>query len=60
MYIPDEYLDGKEFLVMRTCHGIGDWVLSSIKCQSDLKQRYPNCKVYIPWCCVEKVYLDNY
>ncbi len=47
MYIPDEYLDGKEFLVMRTCHGIGDWVLLSGMPRL-LKQRYPNCKVYIP------------
>ena len=29
MYIPDEYLDAQKFMVMRTCHGIGDWVLLS-------------------------------
>ena len=24
-YIPDEYLENQEFVVMRTCHGVGDW-----------------------------------
>ena len=28
-YLPDEYLDKGKFLVMRTCHGLGDWVLLS-------------------------------
>ena len=27
--IPDEYLDNQEFIIMRTCHGIGDWGLLS-------------------------------
>ena len=27
--IPDEYLENQEFIVMRTCHGIGDWCLTS-------------------------------
>tara|TARA_B100001094_G_C18189640_1_gene806208 strand:+ start:234 stop:1178 length:945 start_codon:yes stop_codon:yes gene_type:complete len=46
-YIPDEYLDDGEFVVMRTCHGIGDWcIISSIP--RLLKEKYPNCKVYIP------------
>lgn len=47
MYIPDEYLNSHEFLVMRTCHGIGDWcIISGIP--RLLKEKYPNCKVYIP------------
>lgn len=47
MYIPDEYLDNQEFLVMRTCHGIGDWcIISGIP--RLLKEKYPNCKVYVP------------
>tara|TARA_Y100000310_G_scaffold231004_1_gene233527 strand:+ start:723 stop:1655 length:933 start_codon:yes stop_codon:yes gene_type:complete len=46
-YIPDEYLDNLEFVVMRTCHGIGDWVLLSSMPRL-LKQKYPHCKVYIP------------
>lgn len=47
MYIPDEYLENKEFVVMRTCHGIGDWVLLSAMPRI-LKQKYPDCKVYVP------------
>ena len=47
MFIPDEYLERKEFVVMRTCHGIGDWcVISGLP--RLLKEKYPECKVYIP------------
>ena len=46
-YVPDAYLDKSEFVVMRTCHGIGDWVLLSSMPRL-LKQKYPHCKVYIP------------
>ena len=45
--IPDEYLDNQEFVIMRTCHGIGDWGLLSAMPRL-LKKKYPNCKVYIP------------
>ena len=45
--IPDEYLDNQEFIIMRTCHGIGDWGLLSAMPRL-LKEKYPNCKVYIP------------
>ena len=45
--IPDEYLDKQEFMVMRTAHGIGDWgIVSSMP--RLLKEKYPNCKVYVP------------
>jgi hypothetical protein len=45
--IPDEYLDKQEFMVMRTAHGIGDWgIISAIP--RLLKEKYPNCKVYVP------------
>ena len=45
--IPDEYLDKREFMVMRTAHGIGDWgIISAIP--RLLKEKYPNCKVYVP------------
>ena len=45
--IPDEYLDKKEFMVMRTCHGLGDWgILSSLP--RILKEKYPDCRVYVP------------
>ena len=46
-YLPDEYLDKGKFLVMRTCHGLGDWVLLSAIPRL-LKTKYPDCKVYIP------------
>ena len=29
MYIPDDYLEDGEFIVIRTCHGIGDWCIIS-------------------------------
>lgn len=47
MFIPDEYLEQQEFIVMRTCHGIGDWCIISAMPRL-LKEKYPNCKVYIP------------
>jgi hypothetical protein len=46
-FIPDEYLDKKEFIIMRTCHGIGDWCIISSMPRL-LKEKYPDCKVYIP------------
>ena len=45
--IPDEYLEKQEFVVMRTCHGIGDWGIISVMPRL-LKKKYPDCKVYIP------------
>ena len=45
--IPDEYLEQGEFVVMRTCHGIGDWSIISAMPRL-LKQKYPDCKVYVP------------
>ena len=46
-YISDDYLKKQKFMVMRTCHGIGDWVLLSAMPRL-LKQKYPDSKVYIP------------
>jgi len=46
-YIPDEYLENQKFVVMRTCHGVGDWGIMSAMPRL-LKEKYPNCKVYIP------------
>jgi hypothetical protein len=46
-YIPDEYLDNKKFIIFRTCHSIGDWGIISAFPKL-LKQKYPDCKVYIP------------
>ena len=46
-FIPDEYLDKKEFIILRTCFGLGDWgIISSFP--RKLKEKYPDCKVYIP------------
>ncbi len=46
-YVPDEYLEKQEFVVLRTAHGLGDWgIISAIP--RLLKQKYPNCKVYVP------------
>ena len=46
-FIPDEYLKNEHFIIMRTCHGIGDWGIISAMPRL-LKQKYPNCKVYLP------------
>lgn len=47
LFIPDEYLQGKKFVISRTCLGIGDWgVISSMP--RLLKEKYPDCKVYLP------------
>jgi len=45
--IPDEYLDKQEFTILRTSWGIGDWGIISAMPRL-LKQKYPNCKVYVP------------
>jgi len=45
--IPDEYLEKQEFMIMRTCHGIGDWGIISAMPRL-LKEKYPNSKVYLP------------
>ena len=45
--IPDEYLEKKEFMVMRTVHGIGDWGIISAMPRL-LKKKYPDCRVYVP------------
>jgi hypothetical protein len=46
-YVPDEYLENREFIVMRTCHGVGDWGILSAMPRL-LKEKYPDCKVYVP------------
>ena len=45
--IPDEYISGQEFVILRTAHGIGDWGIISAMPRL-LKQKYPDCRVYIP------------
>jgi hypothetical protein len=46
-YIPDEYLEQKNFIILRTCFGIGDWGIISAMPRK-LKEQYPGCKVWIP------------
>jgi hypothetical protein len=46
-YIPEEYLRNKQFLIFRTCHSYGDWVILSAMPRL-LKQKYPDCTVIIP------------
>jgi len=45
--IPYEYLDSKQFILFRTCHSYGDWVILSAMPRL-LKQKYPDCTVIIP------------
>lgn len=46
-FIPNKYLDTQEFVILRTCFGLGDWGIISAFPRK-LKEKYPNCKVYIP------------
>jgi len=46
-YIPNSYLDNQEFVIFRTCLGLGDIGLMSAMPRL-LKEKYPNCKIYIP------------
>ena len=45
--IPDEYLEQQEFVIMRTCFGMGDWGILTAMPRL-LKQKYPKCKIYLP------------
>lgn len=46
-YIPDDYLQEQDFIILRTCFGIGDWGIISAMPRK-LKEKYPDCKVWIP------------
>jgi len=46
-YIPDEYLEAQNFVILRTCFGVGDWGIISAFPRK-LKEKYPDCKVWIP------------
>lgn len=46
-YIPDEYLEEQNFVILRTCFGVGDWGIISAFPRK-LKEKYPECKVWIP------------
>ena len=46
-FIPDEYLEEQNFVILRTCFGVGDWgIISSFP--RKLKEKYPQCKVWVP------------
>jgi hypothetical protein len=45
--IPIEYLENKQFILFRTCHSYGDWIILSTIPRL-LKQKYPDCTVVIP------------
>lgn len=46
-YIPDEYLEKENFVILRTCFGLGDWgIISAFP--KKLKEKYPDCYVWIP------------
>lgn len=47
LYIPNEYLEQQSFTISRSCLGIGDWGVISAMPRL-LKQKYPDCKVYLP------------
>ena len=39
--IPDDYLEKQEFMIMRTCHGLGDWgIISALP--KLIKEKYPD------------------
>jgi hypothetical protein len=46
-YIPDGYLEAQNFVILRTCFGVGDWGIISAFPRK-LKEKYPQCKVWIP------------
>ena len=45
--LPDWYLKDKKFCVMRIAQGLGDWGIISAMPRL-LKEKYPDCKVYVP------------
>lgn len=45
--IPLDYLKNKQFILFRTCHSYGDWVILSAMPRL-LKEKYPDCTVIIP------------
>lgn len=45
--IPLDYLENKQFLIFRTCHSYGDWVILSAMPRL-IKQKYPDCTIIIP------------
>jgi hypothetical protein len=46
-YIPDDYLTNKQFIILRTAFGVGDWGIISAMPRK-IKEKYNDSKVYIP------------
>ena len=46
-FIPNEYLEHQEFIILRTCFGLGDWGIISAFPRK-LKEKYPDCRVFVP------------
>ena len=60
-FIPQKYLDEQFFVLFRTCHSFGDWVLISAFPRL-IKQKYPHCTLSVPSPkCISKFYSpDNW
>jgi hypothetical protein len=57
--IPYEYLENKQFVIFRTCHSFGDWVIISAMPKL-LKKKYPDCTVVVPSpTCLSKYFSPN-
>lgn len=58
--ISDDYVEGGNFLIMRLCNGFGDWgIISALP--RKLKEKYPNCKVYVPSVeLIKKIFGDSH
>lgn len=56
---PQEYIDQQKFIIFRTALGIGDWVMME-RIAFNLKQYYPNCKIYLPSPKMLKQIFGNY
>tara|TARA_Y100001963_G_C6787825_1_gene453873 strand:+ start:990 stop:1880 length:891 start_codon:yes stop_codon:yes gene_type:complete len=58
-FIPDDYIEKGEFLIMRLCNGLGDWGIISAMPRL-LKQKHPHCKVYVPSIkLIQKIFGDS-
>lgn len=45
--IPDEYIQARDFSILRTCFGVGDWGIVSAMPRK-LKEKFPDCTINIP------------
>lgn len=45
--VPDEYIQARDFSILRTCFGVGDWGIISAMPRK-LKEKFPDCAINIP------------